>query len=416
MVLGRVSARMIESAKVRRDLLGVRDQAWRLCVRKVLLIGFVLAVSFMNSRTSKAVELKDLREKFIAEVSSIASIEVRFKKHGSGRIGNLKLTPTGEPPPPRRYTWAKQGSMELLTLEAWESPMDKGSYERHWFSFDGQKGYELHYLPGAPDELRVANILPSSPATEFCFHAQPGLLIGLKVWGSAHTLVDLFQRPATKYVGQEEIDGHSCHRIDFGEYEGYDDLVRTATIWIDEEHGYLPRKVMFQETRNRKTGEILGAVTPQWVVKEFMQVSDPLRQDKRWFPKSVVRGVRATTINLEIESATINVPMAQTRFTPELPLGTTLVMHDQPVSVPGGVQRVPKLGIVGGEAGIRAQQEREKRIRQREERRDQEAAAREAEAYQRRVRIWLTAITVGVVVTALIGFVAWRQRSGCASQ
>lgn len=362
------------------------------------LWAFCLAIG----NVAVAEDLASLREKISNNLATIASIEVRYQKVS---------TPLNHPDipkhillayqnaKPRISVWAKQGVREFYELKHWPLPTNRGFIHRLW-SFDGREYIEFHH---SSEDVVTHVDVRNAPTHDSRHDLVVSMLIGLSVLETRLSLLDLLSRPTASYVGSEEVEGHLCHKIELGEYEGFNDTVRRLTLWVDPDFDYLPRKLAPYLLRTNGKPYAGSKLTAPYLVLDYFQVEDSALGRKRWLPKKV-----GYPKGIEILEARINPTFPADRFTLRIPDGAHVTYLDQrvPLPIPGSTQTRVRSEIAGGAAGaeLAVKRSEENAIRQRDA---QISTNQSAETV--RQRWYLAKLAAVVLLIGLVTFVVWKR-------
>lgn len=315
------------------------------------LMLLALVLSLTTESAIAAEDLTSLRQKITNNLHSIGSIEIRYQVTSQiPKAANLqRFFPPGSEKP-QSSVWAKQGAKEFYELEP---RIVAGKTDRTLRSFDGRQYLQFQFTPGDATAVQRADVRNLPPGEAFD-DAIISILIGLRVPDTPLSLVDLLARPAARFEGEEEVEGHRCHKIESGEFEGYGGTIRRLTIWVEPKFDYLPRKLAPYLVRDSKN-ELWPPRTVPYTITEYFEVEDSVLGRKRWLPKKA-----KYTEEIEVLTASVNPVFASDRFTPLIPAGAHVVYWDQrvPVPVPGSTQTRVRHEIMGGATGQAIARER----------------------------------------------------------
>ncbi|RLS52301.1 MAG: hypothetical protein DWH91_17090 [Planctomycetota bacterium] len=274
------------------------------------MAGVILFLTCSGASSSWAVEesLEQIVTQYKQSFEAIQSIDCRYEIE-------YPLPPELEPGRsyPRLTTshWAVEGrksGIEHFSAIFPSGNQFPGSVE----SYDGAHVWNLDHrkrrLFFQDDPAEYADNLKS------CF--TPGQILGHYFTAGRlqlpHlNLVTLLSTDRARLVGPDQVGEHACWRIDFP-YPGIaaqNDL--PMTVWLDPQHGHLPRRL--KDFSYRQT-EVL----------KFQRVE----AEGAWFPWEIQFKVNQELQILRVQSVAINKPIASTVFRPALPQGYELIDLD----------------------------------------------------------------------------------------
>lgn len=375
-------------------------------MRKWAALCFLICVVW--SRTVSLVYAEDvdsLRQKITQTLVTMASIEVRFRclPVGPSKIDKRNSVSSGvvSEESPTTFMWAKQGLRELFEQNAWPVPKTK-TFNRSKVSFNGRECFKFYFIPENPEIVDSVDV-HNAPARDAFNNCALSQILGVHVWQTHLTLLDLLQRPGVVYAGTEEVESHLCHKLELGEHETYTDYAQQMTIWVDSEFDYLPRRMEVLVIRDKRTNKPWPPVGYRNVITEFFEVEDLALKRKRWFPK------KARSIgDVEILEAKLNPTFDPQYFTPSIPVGTHVIFRDRLVQVPGTSRSLPKSEIVGGDAGVKLRNARSESNDKR--RYEMEIEVNRKELRSRRFWYWARVLGIGSVCI-IVAVTVWKRFS-----
>lgn len=371
----------------------------------------ILSVLFPSGGQAETID--SLRTKIANNLSTIGSIEVRYHTPpvdlNEPAFRDLKRIKLKKPQESQRAIWAKQGDREFYELSPWYDAFSD-SYQRRLFMYDGRQFFQFYFNGENAEDAGVhwivneVQVRDKLEVNDFVEHSVPARMLGIHVRGTQLTLLELLQRPTVTYVGDELVDGQSCHRIDFGQYEGFTDYHYRLVVWFDSQRDYLPRKLeatpVFDQKQNLR---LATAITFRESVREFFEVDDPVLGRRRWFPRTVLQGA---AMIYEMDEVRVNLQIPATFFQPTLPPGTQVRYLDQRVPLPGtnrtNIRTVRSGGAEGAEIAKKSAEENA--IRQR----DAQLEKNRIEALSRGNQRLLVAAGVTVLI-AVAAVLVWKR-------
>lgn len=279
-----------------------------------------------------------------AQLSSIQAIDV-FYELASEPVQAMKdagLTAS----PGLLVEWAEQGEYILLEEHDLEHPQQL----RRAVTFDGRRGFEFFVVPpnegGAPfaPKLTITKTVSAyyrnAPTLGFTF-GQSGSL-------SDKSLPDLMRLPGSTLLGEEQISGRQCYKVDIAKTEGPAGKTIKIIVYLDAEHDYLPAHIVWRyDTGDSKIDSFVTTMD----INDYMRVRDAASGKDRWFAKVATAGNEFShTSTYKVKSITINQPLSLDRFRPKPPDGTTVIDM-------GGAGE-PKSYTIGGQNAQQAMIER----------------------------------------------------------
>lgn len=303
--------------------------------RIVSLIGLpVIAALHVDCRCTladDAMDLPTLTAALRAQLSSIASIDVKYEKVYHDPEGPAQIEDD---------EWVEQGECRALTRIARQPERKPDS-----LLFNGAKGYSYTWDPSGQQEGRLVITNAISPGN--WTRSLPANFIGLRVSQCDKSLVELMERPGAELVGPETLAGHSCWRIRLTDFEGLRGAHMQMTACLDPERDFLPAEITVrfadEEIARHPEATLMKDLHQTWAVDEFMRVNDAASRGQRWFPKTATLHQQFNAIHtFTVTSAVLNEVIPAARFRPQTPDGTVLADID----AAGGA----KFSVQGGTA------------------------------------------------------------------
>jgi hypothetical protein len=136
---------------------------------------------------------------------------------------------------------------------------------------------------------------------------------------SDQTFSDLLD--SAKLIGKEEIDGHSCFKVDLGINTKDGKPQNRVTAWFDPEVNYWHRKIEIRpfDWKDGQPNFIkAGQQLTEYRILEFAQIEDAKTEKKRWFPKRCrMQPFPPNPVEIVIEDVKINHEIPLDRFIPD---------------------------------------------------------------------------------------------------
>jgi hypothetical protein len=136
--------------------------------------------------------------------------------------------------------------------------------------------YSINYDPADLGKIRS---IYRSASTPHKFSALPLELFGWKLTFSDATFLQLLDRPDVRLIGKEEVEGHSCWKVDLGVITYQGQKTNRLTAWFDPAVGYwMRRRSSTPQIVPRKDGKPVvlasGQLPYDYVATEFEQFDD----------------------------------------------------------------------------------------------------------------------------------------------
>lgn len=283
--------------------------------RSVVMTGVILFLAFAAASPSGAAEesLEQIVAQYKQSFEAMQSIDCRYE---------IEYPLPTELEPGRGYPrlttshWAIEGRKS--GIEHFPAIFPNGNqYPGSGESYDGAHVWNLDHrkrrLFFQDDSAEYADNLKS------CF--TPGQILGHYFTAGRlqlpHlNLVALLSTDRVQLVGSEQVGEHACWRIDFP-YPGIaaqDDL--PMTVWLDPQHGHLPRRLKDFSYRHME-------------VLKFQRVE----ADEFWFPWEIQFTINKELQILRVQSVAINKPIEPAVFHPALPQGYESIDLDNEAAV-----------------------------------------------------------------------------------
>jgi hypothetical protein len=293
-------------------------------------------------RADDAQTLATIRAAVRENLTSIHSLELKFHKYDPETETEFK-----------NWEWAISGNKSLLTREA-APDLNRRGNSRWWMSFDGTTGYYIDYEP--TDKSKVRSLARTSePYSNYDGLAVPLSLLNLRVLNADQTFLELLDRPTARLLGEEEVDGHPCWKVDLGTHTIAGKPANGLVAWFDPSVGYWARWVKCspynaptRKIENQTQPIVLepGQIFRDDRALEFDRFDDLALGGQRWFPtRYAVTGLGGRTYEVVFDDIQINPTIPDERFVPDLPVGTPV--YD-------GTGPNQRSGYIGGEAGFAA--------------------------------------------------------------
>ena len=302
----------------------------------------LLAVSPFADAGEDAKTLQTIRAAVREQLSSINSLQLKF--HEYDLQANVHLADS---------EWVISGDKYLLAIGPGQQTPG-GPQTRTWYSFDGKKSYSTEYEP--KDLSKVRSISRTSFNRFYYVTALSADAAGSsRLIAADETFLAVLDHPTAKLLGNEEVEGRSCWKVDLGMLSYKGKPTNRLIAWFDPEVGYWARKVMSNpDIVPRTDGQptILGDGQMPWshTAIEFDQFDDMALGGKRWFPTHYKMGSMQRTTEVIFDEIEINPTIPDSRFTPEIPEG--MLITDEP-GTPDQVSY-----YAGGDAGYEIHKKR----------------------------------------------------------
>lgn len=261
------------------------------------------------SYADETIDLPTLAAALRSELSSIASIEVKYEK--------IFHDPKRQTPSAEEIEWAEQGDWRLLTRFRKRVGRQPAS-----LMFDGTSWNSYTWDPAGerPGRITTGNALAGS----YWSASIPAQFIGSRVAGG-QSLPELMQLPEAELVGRENFDGHACWKVHIPIFQGRAGEPHQLAAFLDPEYGFLPVQITVRVADGHQDSEPLRRYFRTWTIHEFMRVKDGTTAALRWFPKEMTLDqVGNKKHTYRVASVQINRPIGIDRFRPHAPDGTVV--------------------------------------------------------------------------------------------
>src|SRR5260221_12727571 len=111
-----------------------------------------------------------------------------------------------------------------------------------WYSFDGIMYYCIHYDLGDPGKIQLVYRSPLKYQSQHLVAGLPLELFGWKLAVSDTTFLELLDRPEVTLLGNEDVDGNPCWKVDLGMIKYKGKTTNRLTAWFDPAVGYWMRR------------------------------------------------------------------------------------------------------------------------------------------------------------------------------
>jgi hypothetical protein len=222
-----------------------------------------------------------------------------------------------------KYSWAFQGIQYALSYEGGQCFYTKRT-GKSFVSFDGRVQHQIERdgngkiitfvnQERAPDiQGKFNHKFLRQPPTQYIF----GWSFGV----SDQTFSDLLDK--AKLDGKEEIDGHSCFKVDLGINTLDGKQMNRVTGWFDPEVNYWHRKIEIRpfDWKDGQPNTIKpGQQLTEYRILEFAQVEDAKSGKMRWFPKRCrMIPFPPRPVEIVIDDVKINHEIPLDRFIPDV--------------------------------------------------------------------------------------------------
>ena len=219
------------------------------------------------------------------------------------------------------------------TLVEWAVDGDKWHFShssplsKRWMAYDARSVWELAYDKEDKQAILAAEKYSLSTRSDFVLRIGPtvGQWIGLYIGinddkQSGATLRHMLNDDSAEWVGEEDVGGHACIRIELMyPTPGGERLPLTA--WLDPSAGYLPRRIQKRFYPGGQPEEIL--------VDTFLKL-DAGNGSFPFIPQEMRRTTRTTTNVLRLIDVKFGESQDQDLFRPVLPAGVPVFDMENP--------------------------------------------------------------------------------------
>jgi hypothetical protein len=205
-------------------------------------------------------------------------------------------------------------------------------------AFDGEAGafmvYATQYPSRFPSPADAPHTLSLGGAPNLKHDVFPWDLAGLRLPEGHGTLSSLLRLRDARVEGRDQVGEADCLRISSATGSS------RYTIWLDEEHDFLPRRIEYARSSGAEPPPLLRADQPnpdrQWLyrVDSFRELDDLAGGGKRWFPAHGVIESEHTVRQLEVVDVRMNADLPRERFqidTGALPDGVHVRERGDPI-------------------------------------------------------------------------------------
>jgi hypothetical protein len=280
----------------------------RIVVARRDLRGFTMIV-FLMLAFGQSDTLQKIRDA-VEENRSLDSLELRYSYDDP----KLKFRSP-------KYSWAFQGIQYAFSYEG-NRCFYSGRTGKSWISFDGKTQYQVEH--DADGNIREANKQDKAPDRQgkfnynFARQAETQNIFAWNFGTSDQTFSDLLD--SAKLVGEDEVGGHRCFKVDLGINTKDGKPQNRVTAWFDPEVNYWHRKIEIRPF-NWKPGQPNRIDRFQryadYLILEFGQVEDHKTGKKRWFPaRCQMEPFPLKRVDIVIEDVRINDDLPLERFIP----------------------------------------------------------------------------------------------------
>ena len=298
---------------------------------------------------SDAETIRKIRAEYRERATAIRTIRIKFHHPVNPNHGGVNE--------PKRYEWLVSGAKQRLTQEAWkdhfaarespDSPNSKLPPQSSWESFDGKTGYQVIYWLNKPDQ--ISKIFESKSLPNEVRGNWLPVHFGILLPYSQIRLVDHLERPETVVLGSEAVSDARCVKLRLATYEPTAGSKHDVTVWLDEEHDFLLRRIAVDPVRLRDavTGTAEDPIELEekeisfaGITSSVISVRDPLSSRMRWFAGSF-------STHTFIDEIIINEAIDPREFTPTPTVGAEIIKMDANYAS----------YIVGGDEGLAVHRE-----------------------------------------------------------
>ena len=290
----------------------------------------LLAFALSTLATDEATTLATIRAAAHENFTAIHSLELQFHEYWPEQKAHLV-----------KWDWAIEGDKFSLASLPDGKQFPGGPNVRGQFVFDGTTCYFFEYEPTALNEIaaihRMSSIHPAYTAG-----AQPLVLFGWRLSAADQTFLALLDRPTTRLLGSEDVEGSPCWKVDLGEITYQGRITNRLTAWFDPAAGYWLRRL-------RSMPDVFPAVLApgqmfyDYIASEMDLFDDLALGGQRWFPTRYKTIGPQRTVEIILEKIQINPTIPAGRFQVEIPVGMLVVDE------PGTTKQESK--YAGGAAG-----------------------------------------------------------------
>jgi outer membrane lipoprotein-sorting protein len=254
------------------------------------LLNFAVQVSLVSAQESRAAALAAAAE----QLTSIENLNVEYT-----------VTHSSEPGRAMKCKWARSGNRGYWSqVLSPERTIHESYDEKNYFAVSREtSGVSATVFDESEGLQRLGG------------HLSPESCMGVKLCDTWLSLADVMDDPEMQY----DESTNKLSVVSFAEDRAGGALDVEATL--DPLHGFLPKEIKITLT-GRPATEYLQ----HWTVDEFMEVPDGRDGKMRWYPKKArLTQAVPNEVGIRIEKISINKPLADSLFTPELPDGAQVL-------------------------------------------------------------------------------------------